>query len=276
MKLSLGFSTCPNDTFIFDAMVNGKIDTYGIEFELIMTDVEELNHLVINHKIDISKVSFNTFGYVLDKYKLLNSGSALGFGCGPLLISKNILSDFDTNYHYSIGIPGKYTTANFLFSLFYPKHQKKTSMIFHEIESQLIYNDLDAGVIIHENRFTYAQKGLNKIVDLGELWERNTNFPIPLGGIAIKNNVEPNLQLLIDKILRNSVEFAFKNSQDTLSFVSKFAQEMDPNVMKKHIDLYVNNFSIDLGDEGKSAIRYFLEKGIELGLYQNNLDDIFV
>jgi len=276
MKLSLGFSTCPNDTFIFDAMVNGKIDTYGIEFELIMTDVEELNQLVLNQKIDISKVSFNTYGYVLDNYKLLNSGSALGFGCGPLLISKNILSDFISNFNYSIGIPGKYTTANFLFSLFYPNHQNKTSLVFHEIESHLIRNELDAGVIIHENRFTYAHKGLVKIVDLGELWEQSTNFPIPLGGIAINRNLDTKFQLLIDKILRNSVDYAFKNSQDTMSFVSKFAQEMDPNVMKKHIDLYVNNFSIDLGDEGKSAIRYFLEKGIELGLYQNNLDDIFV
>lgn len=276
MKLSLGFSTCPNDTFIFDAMVNGKIDTYGIEFELIMTDVEELNHLVLNQKIDISKVSFNTYGYVLDNYKLLNSGSALGFGCGPLLISKNILSDFISNFNYSIGIPGKYTTANFLFSLFYPNHQNKTSLVFHEIESQLIRNELDAGVIIHENRFTYAQKGLVKIVDLGELWEQSTNYPIPLGGIAINRNLDTKFQLLIDKILRNSVDYAFKNSQDTMSFVSKFAQEMDPLVMKKHIDLYVNKFTIDLGEIGKTAIIYFLEKGIELGIYKNKLDNIFV
>lgn len=276
MKLSLGFSTCPNDTFIFDAMVNGKIDTYGIEFEVIMTDVEELNHLVINQKIDISKLSFHTLGYVMDKYKLLNAGSALGFGCGPLLISNDILPDFSENPNYSIGIPGKNTTANFLFNIFYPNHTNKKILVFHEIENQLLDNSIDAGVIIHENRFTYQSKGLHKITDLGEKWETSTSFPIPLGGIAINRQLDIEIQRKIDLIMKNSVSYAFENQDNVMGFVEKYAQEMDKHIMKQHIDLYVNEFTKDLGEKGRAAINYFINIGIALNIFEKTEKDLFV
>jgi 1,4-dihydroxy-6-naphthoate synthase len=253
MKLTLGFSPCPNDTFIFDALIHHKIDTEGLEFEVLFDDVETLNQKALKGELDITKLSFHAFAYVANQYALLDAGSALGFGVGPLLISKN---NFESELSPSlkVGIPGKYTTANFLLGIAYPQLQNKEEMVFSEIESALLEDKIDLGLIIHENRFTYQDKGLNKIIDLGDYWEKLTGCAIPLGGIVINRNINREVQLKVNRLIRQSVEYAFANPKSCVEFIRQHAQEMDEAVMFKHIDLYVNKYSIDLGDEGKKAI----------------------
>lgn len=253
MKLTLGFSPCPNDTFIFDALIHHKIDTEGLEFEVLFDDVETLNQKALKGELDITKLSFHAFAYVANQYALLDAGSALGFGVGPLLISKN---NFESELSPSlkVGIPGKYTTANFLLGIAYPQLQNKEEMVFSEIESALLEDKIDLGLIIHENRFTYQDKGLNKIIDLGDYWEKLTGCAIPLGGIVINRNIDREVQLKVNRLIRQSVEYAFANPKSCVEFIRQHAQEMDEAVMFKHIDLYVNKYSIDLGYEGKKAI----------------------
>jgi len=253
MKLTLGFSPCPNDTFIFDALIHHKIDTEGLEFEVYFDDVETLNQKALRGELDITKLSFHAFAYAANQYALLDAGSALGFGVGPLLISKK---DFkgELNGDLKIGIPGKYTTANFLLGIAYPHLQNKEIMVFSEIESALLEDKVDLGLIIHENRFTYQDKGLNKIVDLGDFWEKLTGCAIPLGGIVINRDVDKEIQLKVNRLIRKSVEFAFANPKSCIEFIREHAQEMDEAVMYKHIKLYVNKYSINLGEEGRKAI----------------------
>jgi 1,4-dihydroxy-6-naphthoate synthase len=253
-KLKLAFSPCPNDTFIFDALIHHKIDTEGLEFEVEMADVEELNKKAFSAVPDVVKVSYHAFAYLTANYSLLNSGSALGNNCGPLLISKE---KYDNTTDFSdkvVAIPGKYTTANFLLSLAFPDIRNKKEMIFSSIEDAVLSGVADAGLIIHENRFTYEQKGLHKIIDLGEYWEVLTGSPIPLGGIAIKKSLPEETKQKVDRILRKSVEFAKHNPGSGMDFIRQHAREMDPEVIKSHINLYVNNFSINLGIEGRKAI----------------------
>ncbi len=266
MNLTLGFSTCPNDTFIFDAMVNGRIDTEGLRFKLHLADVEELNRLAFAAEIDISKVSYHAFAYLSDAYQLLTSGSALGFGNGPLLISKHKIYP-DEIKELKIAIPGKYTTANLLLSLAYPQLTQKQEYLFSDIEEVILSGEMDAGVIIHENRFTYRSKGLRKIVDLGELWEQQYGLPIPLGGILVKRNLPEDIRHKINRVLRRSVEYALQNPNDSLPFVRQHAQSMDESVMQNHIRLYVNDFSVDLGVKGREAIDTLYEKGAEKLLF---------
>lgn len=255
MKLTLGFSPCPNDTFIFDALIHHKIDTEGLEFEVSYDDVETLNQKAMNAELDITKLSFHAFAYVADQYALLDAGSALGFGVGPLLICKNTeLLDAELPASLKVGIPGKYTTANFLLGIAFPHLVNKQELIFSEIESALQTGAIDLGLIIHENRFTYMDKGLHKIVDLGNYWETLTGCAIPLGGIVINRKHPQELQEKVNRVLRRSVEFAFENPQSGLEFIREHAQEMDDEVMYKHIKLYVNQYSVDLGAEGRKAI----------------------
>ncbi len=253
MKLTLGFSPCPNDTFIFDALIHNKIDTEGLEFEVVFDDVETLNQKALRGELDITKLSFHAFAYVANKYALLDAGSALGFGVGPLLISKNQFQG-EPNADLKVGIPGKYTTANFLLGIAYPHLQNKEIMVFSEIESALIDEKIDLGLIIHENRFTYQDKGLNKIVDLGDYWEKLTGCAIPLGGIVINRNLDREIQLKVNRLVRQSVEYAFAHPKSCIEFIREHAQEMDEAVMYKHIELYVNKYSINLGQEGRKAI----------------------
>ena len=253
MKLTLGFSHCPNDTFIFDALIHNKIDTEGLEFEVVFDDVETLNQKALRGELDITKLSFHAFAYVANKYALLDAGSALGFGVGPLLISKNQFQG-EPNADLKVGIPGKYTTANFLLGIAYPHLQNKEIMVFSEIESALIDEKIDLGLIIHENRFTYQDKGLNKIVDLGDYWEKLTGCAIPLGGIVINRNLDREIQLKVNRLVRQSVEYAFAHPKSCIEFIREHAQEMDEAVMYKHIELYVNKYSINLGQEGRKAI----------------------
>ena len=255
MKLSLGFSPCPNDTFIFDALVNNKIDTEGLEFNVYLEDVETLNKWALEGKLDITKLSFPAFFRSMENYLLLNTGSALGKGVGPLLISDspNEFSTEDINQS-SIALPGLHTTANLLFSFAYPDAIDKTFILFSEIENALINKETDLGVIIHENCFTYQQKGLHKIKDLGEYWEEKMESPIPLGGIAINQSIKRSTAIKVDQLIRKSLDFAFANYPAITDYVKQHSQTMSEDVMRKHIDLYVNNYSLDLGEEGKLAI----------------------
>jgi len=255
MKLTLGFSPCPNDTFIFDALVNKKIDTEELEFDTVLEDVETLNKWSFEKRLDITKLSYPAFFQNLDKYVLLNSGAALGKGVGPLLISKQSIQHSTFNFQQAkIALPGKNTTANLLFSFAYPEAKNKKHMIFSAIEESVLKEQTELGVIIHENRFTYQQKGLHKVTDLGEYWEEKMKAPIPLGGIAVKRSIEKETSLKIDRLIRKSIEFAFSNYPLITDYVKQHSQEMSEDVMRQHIELYVNNFSIDLGNDGKQAI----------------------
>ena len=255
MKLTLGYSPCPNDTFIFDALVNKKIDAEGLEFDVVLEDVETLNQWSFEKKLDITKLSYPAFFQNLDNYVLLNSGAALGKGVGPLLISKQNIQHSTFNFQQAtIALPGKNTTANLLFSFAYPASKNRIYMIFSAIEESVLNEQTDLGVIIHENRFTYQQKGLHKVADLGEYWEEKMHAPIPLGGIAVKRSVGKETSLKIDQLIRKSIEFSFVNYPLITDYVKQLSQEMSEDVMRQHIELYVNNFSIDLGNDGKQAI----------------------
>jgi 1,4-dihydroxy-6-naphthoate synthase len=277
-KLSLGFSPCPNDTFIFDALIHHKIDTEGLEFDVYFDDVETLNKKALQGDLDITKLSFHAFAHVSDKYVLLDAGSALGFGVGPLLISKTTYTpeDVKSQPSLSVGIPGTYTTANFLLGIAFPELQQKKELVFSAIEESVLNQELDLGVIIHENRFTYAQKGLHKIMDLGDYWEQQTGMPIPLGGIMMKRNIDVETQRTVNRLIRKSVEFAFENPEASSDFVRQHAQELDESVRKQHIELYVNRYSIDLGDLGKKAIRVLFEKGQAAGLISTYVEQLFL
>lgn len=263
MKLTLGFSPCPNDTFIFDALVNNKIDTDGLQFEVVLEDVQTLNEWAMEGKLDVTKLSYGVLPLVLDKYLVLNSGSALGKGVGPLLIKQgktdDLVADVVDVEDKLVAIPGKFTTAHLLFSLAYPNANKKVFLRYDEIENFVLQGN-GLGVIIHENRFTYAEKGLGKITDLGDYWERETQNPIPLGGIVAKRSMERALSKKVDRLIKASIEYAYKHHHTELTdYVKKHSQEMSEAVMRKHIDLYVNDYSIDLGNEGKRAVEKLLE-----------------
>jgi 1,4-dihydroxy-6-naphthoate synthase len=254
MKLTLGFSPCPNDTFIFDALVNGKIDTEGLEFETMLADVETLNGWADEEGLAITKLSFPALFQNRNKYVILSSGAALGKGVGPLLITKNPTA-VPAMAHSTIAIPGENTTANFLLNYAFPAAKNKKVMLFSQIENAVLRGEVDLGVIIHENRFTYQQKGLAKICDLGEVWEAKEKAPIPLGCIAAKRSLPRDILEKVDELIRKSIAFAFSQYPAISSFTKEQAQDMNEAIMRQHIELYVNNFSMDLGDEGKRAVQ---------------------
>lgn len=258
MKLTLGFSPCPNDTFIFDALVNKKIDTGEFDFEVMLEDVQTLNEWALEGRLDISKISYGALTGVLPEYILLNSGGALGKGAGPLLITRYELRNTETVDDMLVAVPGKNTTAHVLFSLAFPQVKQKKFMVFSAIEDAVLSGEVDAGVIIHENRFTYEQKGLKKIMDLGEFWEHQTGFPIPLGGIVMKRQFDEAVRRRVDELIKQSLAYAFSNYPDISDYVKEHSQEMDEKVMRQHIDLYVNNYSLQLGNDGRAAIQKFL------------------
>lgn len=260
MHLKIGFSPCPNDTFMFNALVNGKINTNALRFTPVIADVEALNKMALNGELDITKLSLNAYAFANKHYEILDSGSALGYNCGPLLVSKSNYTVEDIP-KLKIAIPGKYTTANLLLTIFYPNASDKSEMIFSDIEDAILSNKVDAGLLIHENRFTYAQRGLHKMIDVGEVWFQNTNKPLPLGCIAVKRSLPLEIKLSMEKLISESVQYAFKNAAETIPFVRKHAQEMDEQVMMHHIILYVNSSSISMGNEGREAIEYLLHKG---------------
>jgi 1,4-dihydroxy-6-naphthoate synthase len=266
MTLTLGFSPCPNDCFIFDAIVNRRIDLEGLEFSPVLADVEALNTSAFAGDADVTKLSYHAYAYCAATYVLLDAGSALGRGCGPLLIARRAITPLEVaGGSLAIAIPGKHTTANLLLGLAFPAARRTTERLFSDIEDAVLKGECDAGVIIHENRFTYEAKGLRKIVDLGEFWERETGAPIPLGGIAVKRSLPGGMKAAINRVLRRSVEYALANRSASLPFVREHAQEMNEDVMYRHIDLYVNEYSVDLGHEGRRAVELLFEKARAAG-----------
>jgi 1,4-dihydroxy-6-naphthoate synthase len=258
MKYTLGFSPCPNDTFIFDALVNGKIDTGNFNFEVIMEDVETLNRMALSEELDISKISYGVLSRILPLYKVLNAGSALGMGVGPLLVTSRPTTTGEIN-DMSVAIPGMNTTAHMLFSIAFPEAKKKKFMLFSSIEDAVIRGEVDAGVIIHENRFTYQQKGLHQVLDLGDYWEQHTVGPIPLGGIVMNRKYDHRTMEEVNRLIMESLLYARRNYPELTDFVKNNSQEMEEGVMRQHIDLYVNDYSVDLGQKGRAAVWQLLE-----------------
>lgn len=277
MSLSLGFSPCPNDCFMFDAIVNHRIDLEGLSFTPHLADVEALNRETFAGAADVTKLSYHAYAYCRKDYVLLDAGSALGRNCGPLLISaRPITPDEVRGGKLRIAIPGVYTTANFLLGLAFPEATDRTPLVFSEIEGALLDGRFDAGLIIHENRFTYEAKGLHKIVDLGEFWEQETGTPIPLGAIAVRRSLPDEVKHTVNRLVRRSVEYAFANRDASLPYVRAHAQEMDEAVMYKHIDLYVNQFSVDLGEEGVRAVKTMFDKAAALRLVPASNEPLFL
>lgn len=275
MKLSLGFSPCPNDTFIFYGMLHGKIDTEGLEFDVLLADVEELNQKAFAKELDITKLSYHAFAHLLADYALLDAGSALGNNCGPLLIAKKQLSLPELE-QARIAIPGKYTTANFLFRLAYPTLAEGEEMLFSDIENALLQNEIDAGLIIHENRFTYHEKGFVKIRDMGEYWEDTYQMPIPLGGIVVQRKLPLSVQQKVNRVMQRSVIYAQEHPEETLPYVSQYAQEMDTKVMQQHIQLYVNKFTRNLDEEGKMAVQTLFKVAEQKNIIPKFNGNIFI
>ena len=277
MTLSLGFSPCPNDCFMFDAIVHRRIDTEGLEFSARLADVEALNRTVFAGEADVTKLSFHAFAYCAADYALLDAGSALGRNCGPLLVSKRaIAKDEVAAGTLRIAIPGKFTTANFLLGLAFPDALDRTELVFSAIEPAVLNGEFDAGLIIHENRFTYEAKGLKKIIDLGEFWESETGAPIPLGGIVVKRALPDDVKQRVNRVLRRSVEYAFAHRDASLPYVREHAQEMSEEVMYRHIDLYVNEYSVDLGAEGRRAVELLFERAAATGIIPPIRNELFL
>lgn len=268
MKLTLGFSTCPNDTFMFDALVNGRIDAHGLDFDTTLMDILHLNQAAMAGTLDIVKVSYNAYGHIRDAYALLNAGSAMGMGCGPLLIAREgVAVDRLVSENALIAIPGINTTANLLLSYFEPRLTQRAEMLFHEVMPAVNAGRAAAGLIIHENRFTYQDHGLVCLHDLGEYWEEKTGLPIPLGAICVRRSLGEEIIAKLDKLMHESIAYAFKHPQASMPYVRAHAQELSDAVMQAHIQLYVNEYSLDMGAQGRAAVQQLLAIGEEMRLY---------
>ncbi|MCP3891018.1 MAG: 1,4-dihydroxy-6-naphthoate synthase [Desulfobulbaceae bacterium] len=264
-NLSLGYSPCPNDTFIFYGLVHDKISATNISFTPpFLEDVEQLNLWALEKRLDVTKLSFHALGHVLDEYCILSAGSALGRGCGPLLIAKNqcVVEELSGK---RIAIPGKLTTAALLLQMFLPGGYELVEIRFDQIMQAVQDGSVDGGVIIHESRFTYLELGLQCVQDLGVWWEESTSMPIPLGCIAARRSLGSEVIAAIEEAIRGSVEYAFNNRQACLPYIQSNSQELAPEVVQSHIELYVNEFSRNLGQEGMAAVEHFLEKGRKAG-----------
>ncbi len=267
-EVTFGFSPCPNDTFIFDALVNHKINTEGWSFDVHLEDVQTLNQWALEGKLDISKISYGVLPLITANYAVLNSGGALGKGVGPLLISNNQPPQNEEAIQQMvndslIALPGENTTAHFLFAKAFPNAKNKIFIRFNEIENAVLASPTNGqnvvGVIIHENRFTYYDRGLFKIRDLGNYWEETTGNPIPLGGIVVKKTFDTQLQHQLDRLIRKSLEYAFAHYPQLSDYVKQHSQEMQETVMRQHIDLYVNNYSLQLGTDGRQAVLQLMD-----------------
>lgn len=272
--VTIGYSPCPNDTFIFYALTHNKIDLPGVELaQPLLEDVETLNGWALEQRLDVTKLSFHALGHVLDEYCLLSSGSALGRGCGPLLVARSPL-DLSRPARYRIAIPGRLTTAALLFRLFLPGCLELVEMRFDTIMAAVQRGEVDAGVIIHEGRFTYPQMGLVCLQDLGHWWEQTTGYPIPLGCIAARRSLGPERIGAIDRAIRASIDWAFAHPEQCLPYIREHAQELEERVVQDHIGLYVNDFSRELGVEGMAAIGAFLERGRSAGILPHSSLDL--
>lgn len=255
-------------------MIHGKTGSEGLEWAPYIADVEELNQKALRGELAVTKLSFFAFAQTLDRYAMLDAGSALGQGVGPLLIARAPLSR-EAVVEGPVAIPGERTTAHFLFSLAYPEARNKIPMLFSEIEDAVLAGKVKAGLIIHENRFTYQQKGLVKVLDCGEFWESQYRLPIPLGGIAVRRDLPLEVREKVNRALRQSVQYAFDHPESSRPFVCAHAQEMEEAVMQQHIDLYVNDYSLDLGLTGRAAVEGLLRVACEKGVIPEKKWKIF-
>ncbi len=275
--LSLGYSPCPNDTFIFYALIHGKVDTDNLIFKETLLDVETLNQMALDRRFDITKISYYAFGYLCEDYCLLRSGSAMGKNCGPLIVAKENYALEDLKGK-RIAIPGRLTTANLLLHLFVSDFQlyplSLTIMPFHEIMDRVKKGDADAGLVIHEGRFTYHLYGFKKVVDLGEWWEKETNLPLPLGGIIAKRNLGGEMIQKVDSLIRKSVEYSLKQREESKMYIKMHSQELKDEVIEHHIHLYVNDYSLDIGEDGLSAVRELLKRAESTGIMKEIRKDV--
>ena len=279
-SLTLGYSPCPNDTFIFYALIHDKIDTKNLKFKETLLDVETLNQKALHTELDLTKISYHAFGHVRKNYCLLRAGGALGRGCGPLVIAKNEYA-MEELRGKKIAIPGKLTTAYLLLQLYNPDFRLQTSdllveMPFDKIIDAVAKEEVDAGLIIHESRFTYHSYGLKQIVDLGEWWEKQTGHPIPLGGIIAKRSLGEGLNKKINKTIKSSIEYAFSNRSEPMDYIKKHSQELSDEVINQHINLYVNNYSLNVGQDGEKAVIALLSRAEEAGIIPKVKQEIFV
>ncbi len=263
--LTTAFSPCPNDTFIFDAMVHQRIDTEGLNFNCFLKDVEELNQIASRNAAHLIKVSCAHLPKLLRDYIILTSGGAMGFNCGPLIITRDLQSPASLP-EATVAVPGIHTTANFLFDRFFPDATHKKVMLFSEIEDAVINGEVDAGVIIHESRFTYESKGLKLLADLGGLWHQQTSLPLPLGCIVAQRSLPEATIRSLNRILENSVRYAYQNPTSSDPFIKKHASETDNEVIRQHIALYVNRLSINMSSEGKEAIMALIPETAKLNI----------
>lgn len=273
--LTLGYSPCPNDTFIFYSLVHGKIPLDDLMFRVQLEDVETLNHLALEARLDVTKVSFHALGFVRREYALLRSGSALGRGCGPLLVGCEFMAPEEIKKD-KVAIPGIYTTAHLLLKLYLGRDTQTIAMPFHKIIDAVKKGDCKAGVIIHEGRFTYQGHGLKRILDLGEWWENTTGLPIPLGGIVVRRTLGFDMIRRLERLVRESVVYALTHSEEPRDYMRVHAQELDEGVIKQHIDLYVNSFSLELGVEGQKAVEHLFKLAERQGLLPKSSGFLFI
>ena len=275
LSLSLGYSPCPNDTFSFYALTHGKIPSGTVSFRETLNDVEALNRMAMRGTLDITKVSYHAAGLLLDRYCLLRSGSALGRGCGPLLIAREAV-ETDTLRGKRIAIPGRLTTAFLLLSLFdRGLTENVIPMTFDRVMEEVERGNADAGLIIHEGRFTFRSRGLVELMDLGQWWEETSGLPIPLGGMAARRTLGPEVLNETRRMIRESILYARKNPEETMGYIRSHAREMDRDVIMDHIGLYVNNFSIDMGEDGKTAVKELISRAVAAGLFPETDMPIF-
>ncbi|MDP3437910.1 MAG: 1,4-dihydroxy-6-naphthoate synthase [Bacteroidales bacterium] len=272
MKLTLAYSPCPNDTFAFHAMVHSLVDCEGLTFDVNLMDIDTLNKSSAEGIFDICKLSYHAYCYLVDKYIMLRAGSALGFNNGPLLVAKkgsplfleNGGIDLELLNRSITAIPGEKTTAALLLKIFFPEIENSEPLVFSEIEDAVLTGRYSSGVLIHESRFTYGEKGLCKIADLGDLWHKKFSLPIPLGGIAIRRSIDSQTQQRVNRILKRSIEFALKNPHLSVEYTKCHAREMDRNVLQKHIELFVNQYSVDISEEGERAVETLYRSASEI------------
>ncbi len=275
MKIRIGFSSCPNDTYIFDALVHQKINTEAIRYEPFIADVEALNQMALQGDLEVTKLSYHAYGHVSQLYQILDAGSALGFGNGPLLVKKQGTNPPPVE-EARIGIPGQLTTANFLLKLAYPAIQQSESILFSIIEDLLLDNQIDYGVLIHEKRFSYAENGLALIKDLGQFWEKMTGLPIPLGGIAVRRDLSYEIKQTVQRHVRESLLLARKHPEATMDYMLSHAQDMRRDILLKHVATFVNDFSLSLGHKGHATIRRLLDYGYQHQIFTHQPEDLFI
>lgn len=269
-SITLHFSSCPNDTFMFYHFLQ---DFPFCNYEI--ADIKTLNEWAEQKLPDITKLSTYKAAFLTENYEILTTGAAIGFNNGPLVIAKRKIYPDEIPHIKKLGIPGKSTTAYLLLNLFYSLHQEPKEYFFNEIEEAILDNEIDAGLIIHETRFTYEKKGLKKIIDLGQLWHQKYQIPLPLGVVAIRKNLHPNIKQNIRKTLKDSITKALQNPQTTYWFVKKYAQELDDNIIEQHINLYVNSLTIEMGNDGKNSIITLFNKAYEKKLVPEIKNKLF-